>query len=252
MAYRICALCRYPGKMASRLIETAVGLVVLSICTPTQLPCAARGPCAVAGRILDDKGKPVPFGVVHATREAADTADLERRDPGMGAAAGQRGEYCIANLPPGRYVIRAAVRKNTPSASPTCRYCCGRSTELASPTRSVLVSFDGTSTSRVDIQMRRVAAYCVRGEMRDATGALADSVAINIRQAHWSASVLNHGGRFLITNLIPGDYEISIMGRPGVAGRALTKRKVTVRAANIDRLVISIPGKVTGPAPWAR
>ncbi len=238
--------------MVSRLMVATVCLVALSTCTLAQLPCAARGPCAVAGRVLDDKGKPVPFGVVYATREAADTATLERRDPAEGAAADQCGEYCIANLLPGRYKMRVAVHKHTPSASPSCRECCEPSTQLAPPARSVPLVFNGTSSSRIDIQMRRVRAYCVRGEVRDATGTLASSVAINVSQALWSASVLNYGGRFLMANLIPGDYEIDIMDRLGIAGRVLTRRNVTVRAANITPLVITIPGGAMGPAPWAR
>ena len=94
--------------------------------------------------------------------------------------------------------------------------------------------------------MRRVPAYCVRGEVRDAGGALMSQAAIAVEQGSWSATVFNEGGRFLLTGLPSGSYTIRISDRPQL-GRVLARQTVKIGVASIDGLVITIGSSVRPP-----
>jgi hypothetical protein len=182
--------------------------------------------------------------------EAAETATWSGGNPAEGRAGDQCASIASQIFFPAVYkCARGSPYSTIPLASHLAANYASQARNSPLPARSVPLVFNGNNSSRFDIHMRRVRAYCVRGEVRDATGTLASSVAINVSQALWSASVLNYGGRFLMANLIPGDYEIDIMDRPGIAGRVLTRRNVTVRAANINHLVITIPGRCHGSGP---
>jgi len=215
-----------------------LGLLLVGI--TGSVPVARAQGCAVSGRVIDDKGNPIPFAAVSALRGPSIRA---------GASANRLGEYCIRELAAGEYLIRATARTQPPSASPACDECCdsnsefgttfyrrSRSRERAS-TVSVVI---GRTASGVDILMRRVPAYCVRGEVRDDRGALLSDVAIALEGDSWSAGVLNEGGRFLLTNLPAGSYTLVISDRPRL-GRVLARRVIAVVASNMAGIVITAP-----------
>ena len=208
----------------------------------------AQEPCAIAGRVVDEAGKPIPFAVVNALRGQSFTAQPESLSVAAGSAVNHRGEYCLRGLALGDYLVSAMARTHPPSASPSCRSCCGRSTDFETtfyrspraPGRASTVSVGkGRNLSGVDIHMRRVPTYCVHGEVRNAQGSLLTQVAIAVEQDSWTSAALNEGGRFLLTGLASGSYTILILDRPQL-GRVLARRIVHVRAANIDSLVINI------------
>ena len=201
--------------MAARFELLLIGILC-------SVPVAIAQPsCAVSGRVLDDQGKPIPFAVVNDT------------------VANQRGEYCIRALPPGEHFIRASARMQPPSASPACDSCCDPNSEFAATSYPVSVGKAGKA-SGLDIRMRRVPAYCVRGEVRDHTGRLRSDLAIGLEQGSWSAGVFNEAGRFLLTNLPSGSYTLVIRERPQL-GRVLLRRAIHVGASNIVGLVIAVP-----------
>ena len=242
----------------SRAIAAVSSLAFLVVALPpfSSLMGMARESCAISGRVVDETGKPIPFAVVNALRGQFLRAEFVA----AGSAADQRGEYCLGELPLGDYLVRATARMHPPSASPLCDSCCRPTTEFETtfyraphapgPASPVSVVKHG-NRSTVDIQMRRVPAYCVRGEVRDITGSLVSQAAIAIEQGTWSAGVLSEGGRFLLTSLPPGAYTILVRDRPQF-GRVLARRIVNVRAANVDGLVIAVGPSLQSPSPPAR
>lgn len=225
-----------------------------------SLIAMAQESCAIAGRVVDDKGKPIPFAVVSALRGQSVRARPESLSMVTGSVVNHRGEYCLRGLPLGDYLIRAMARTRPPSASPSCHSCCGSNTDfettfyrspLAPGQASPVSVGKRRSLSGVDIQLHRVPAYCVHGEVRDARGSLVSQAAIAVEQGSWSSTVLNEGGRFLLTSLPSGSYTILILDRPQL-GRILARRIVHVGTANIDGLVIIIASSFRPPNPAAR
>jgi hypothetical protein len=97
----------------------------------------------------------------------------------------------------------------------------------------------GKNAAGIDIMMRRVRAYCLRGEVRDGNGALRADVAVGVETDSWSAGVITEGGRFLLTSLPAGIYTIVIRDRPQL-GRVLARRVIRV-PAETPPLVVRIP-----------
>ncbi len=189
---------------------------------------AAGETCSLTGRVTDDRGTPIPFAAVTVWRWPAQVG---------GAAAGKDGLYCIQGLPPGAYSLHVTHRATPPSASPSCRECCDSTTEFA-PARTPNATVG--PRARYDIRLRRVAAYCVPGEIRDAKGRLREDVAISIaRDSQGSGAVINEGGRFLLTALPPGAYTLTVQDHPQL-GRILARRVIHVRSSNLAGQVIII------------
>lgn len=201
--------------------------------------------CIISGRVIDQSGVPVPSAAVSALRPAVFGNDLSV----SGAAAGSGGEYCIRGLPPGKYIVRAVARTHPPSASPRCDSCCGSSltefqttfypASLSKELAALIEIIEGKSATGIDIMMRRVRAYCVRGEVRDENGVLMTDVAVAVEADSWSAGVLTEGGRFLLTSLPAGTYTIVISNRPQL-GRILARRVIRVGVGNPPDLVIRV------------
>jgi hypothetical protein len=236
-----------PAKQVT-LVAGRLAILLVALPLGFSLMTMAQEPCAIAGRVVDEAGKPIPFAVVHALRGQSFTAQPESPSVAAGSAANHRGEYCLRGLGLGDYLVRAMARTHPPSASPSCHSCCSASTDFQTtlyrspraPGRASTVSVGKRRTlSGVDIQMRRVPTYCVHGEVRDTQGSLLSQAAIAVEQGSWSSAVLNEGGRFLLTGLASGSYTILILDRPQL-GRVLARRIVHVRAANLDGLVINV------------
>ncbi|MCX6624439.1 MAG: carboxypeptidase-like regulatory domain-containing protein, partial [Acidobacteria bacterium] len=103
------------------------------------------------------------------------------------------------------------------------------------------VSFaPGKPVRGVDIRLRRGAVYCVRGEVRDSSGKLSGQVALGLETEGFGTGVLSEGGRFLLTNLPPGTYTVSVTDRPQM-GRVLARQRFAVRDRNPGMLVIRLP-----------
>ncbi len=180
-----------------------VGLIILAVTLWLAPPLPAT--CSVSGRVTDDAGQPVPFAAVTALRDLLPS-------PVNGGSANQRGEFCIGELPPGAYRVRAFARLRPPSASPSCRSCCPADLTEFVPTffdRPVTVA-RSQGASKVDIRMRKTRAYCLRAEVRNSQGALVSDAGMAIGQAGSSSTVFGEGGRFLITSLPPGPYELHV------------------------------------------
>jgi len=191
---------------------------------------AAQRMCDVSGRVTEE-GKPLPGATVTAL-----TVTLGQPPRVLnGDVSDARGSFCIRELPAGSYLIRASVRTQTPSSSPDCSTCCEPTTEFPVWESSKPVQVKG-GTITVNVPMRRVAAFCVRGEVRGREGSLRDDVMLSLNAGPWSAGVFNQGGRFLLTALPASTYVLTISHM----GRDVVQQPVHVKS-NIDGLVVKLP-----------
>jgi hypothetical protein len=209
------------------------------------LLAAAQDSCTVSGRVVDDKLKPVAGAAVTALRAEAIAGVSVGGD-----VADARGRYCIGQLPPGRYFIRASAPSAPPSASPSCESCCRAAPVLdatfhpaaASRNKAKLIA---VPASGADIAMRRAPGWCVRGQVRDETGRLRGDVALSLRSDVSSAGLINEGGRFLLTSLPSGLYTLVAADQPKI-GRVLAERVILVRG-NMEGVVITVPAPSLSP-----
>jgi hypothetical protein len=155
--------------------------------------------------------------------------------------ADAQGAYCIPDLPAGAYSIRVTARTQPSSASPSCHRCCDASLEFPTLLRErALTVVAGKATVPIDLRLQRVPAFCVRGEVRDRNGTLRTDVAVGLEEGSWATGVFTEGGKFLLTHLPPGDYVLVVSEHPQL-GRELLRRTIRLGAANIPRLVLTLP-----------
>lgn len=208
--------------MVQRFLAAVIGAAAISVGAAQQ--------CSISGRVFDDRGRPVKFAVVNVVA-----------NPTFGAETDERGSYCIS-APAGRYRVRAYARARPPSASPSCKSCCLPATDFAATFYPRAVNA-GKGASGIDIRLRSVAVYCVRGEVHDQSGTLVKgaSLGLSMDDLGASAGVITEAGRFLLTNLTPGAYALVLTdGRP--QGQVLARRGFRITDHNIDNFVITRPG----------
>jgi protocatechuate 3,4-dioxygenase beta subunit len=230
----------------------AMRLVFAALMAFPMAALAAEG-CAISGRVVDERGIPIPSAAVSAFRRAGLGDDLlAKQSPVSSAVADPKGEYCLRGLPPGKYIIRAFARTHPPSASPQCDSCYGpNETEFhatyypstaAAEHATALDAGHGKNAVGTDIILRRERAYCLRGEVRDGNGTLMADVAVALEADSWSAGVFNEGGRFLLTSLPAGTYTIVISDRRKL-GRTRARKLIHVAPGNLADLVVRIPDR---------
>jgi hypothetical protein len=167
-----------------------------------------------------------------------------------GAETDGRGEYCLA-LPPGLYKVRGYARTRPPSASPSCKSCCRAATDFVPTFYPGQLNVEkGRTVSRIDIRLRRAQVYCVRGEVRDGSGALVKDAYLGLimDDVGGSAGVITEAGRFLLTDLTPGAYTLTLMDRPQL-GRIVARKAFRITNHGIRDLVITTPYGIASPPP---
>ena len=228
--------------MNSHAIHRKTGLVLLVL---VGIAGAAQPPCAISGRVTDQQGVPTQAATVTVVRVGV--LELGQEGPAAGATTDGGGRYCLTGLRPGGYVLRINARTHPPSASPACSECCSASSELVpsgyggmqkqNSGQTVWVE-NGRTASAATVVLQRAPAYCVPGDVRDAKGTLRQDVRIALHGVGWSASVLNEGGRFLLTSLLPGEYQL-VIRESGTNQRDLARELIRVSGKS-GRIVVSL------------
>ncbi len=213
----------------------------------------AADECAIHGQVDGSNGSPSPHAAVTVFRYPLDSFGRPAQ-VFAGASADADGRFCLLDLPDGIYAVRAGSPSNPPSARPDCRSCCDPATVFApaffrqpnskEAAATPVTLRKGRAAEAVRIALPRVPAYCVRGEVRNRGGKRLVGVGITLRSSDLASTstVFNGEGRFLLTGLPSGDYDLIVHASPLALGQApLAQQSVHVAGRNLDHFVIVVP-----------
>ncbi len=211
----------------------------------------------ISGKVTDEDGDPVAQCAVQVLAQRY-VRGKRQYQPVGGAQVNDLGEFRVANLAPGQYIImvvsqsrtaglvRAVVPKDAPEETYTTTYY-PSGTEPAQAT-SIVVSA-GSDRRGVDIRMVKTRTYHVEGKVIDAaTNLPVRDVFLNLLPANGNGTfdtgangslVRNAAGTFDIAGVRSGSYMLIINGmNSGV--RASTQLLVDVANENINDLIVIV------------
>lgn len=219
----------------------------------------------ITGKVVDEDGEPMMNTMVSVFRRTP----LSRQPTGMiGMSTNDLGEFRIAGLSPGRFVLRAEARgmMSSPAAPPaaglkgegTLGYIPTYYPSAADETSAgeILLAV-GQQLAGVEVRLRKGRLYQVSGRIQGMPPGGA-GLQVNLQPQRTSRGGMAVGfggggnvkpdGTFIIPRVQPGSWDAVVIhlesGRPQLWGRAA----VTVVDANVDNLVIqaNAPLELTG------
>jgi len=215
----------------------------------------------IAGRVLDEYGDPVMGALVFAQR--AGNANGPRTNVNAGnVQSNDLGEYRIANLGAGDYVVAANYQdrnrgivtppsQQLPPDKPQLIYATTYhpGTAVASEAGTVHVT-DGAVVAGIDIKFTKTSAYSIHLTVAD-PGAPANTPAFpNLRPRDPSTAPggvyfgpqREQDGSYLFTGVPAGSYELTAqrnsMGTPGIVASATMP--IEVRDRNLEGVVLQV------------
>jgi protocatechuate 3,4-dioxygenase beta subunit len=216
----------------------------------------------VAGKVLDEDGEPLMHAAVQLLRER--WLNGRRQLVPVGAdSTNDLGEYRISGIGAGRYFAMASFRR--PMVNPTVR----RGPETESTLNYAPIFYPGVNEVAqatpialsqgqqilgVDLQLRKVEMYSVRGSVVDESGKPVIQATVMAVPADGYTGVRAMGmvrnpeGAFEIPNITPGSYTL-VVNRMGRGERRMTGQ-LAVQVGNGDlegvTLQLAPPFDVTG------
>jgi hypothetical protein len=199
----------------------------------------------IAGKIVDADGDPLPNVDVEAT---ASPAEKTRRNGGimLRGATNDLGEYRIADLPPGKYIVQATPPRNeVPLPSPTEKgaakerliytttYFPGTLDERQAS--SVEVSAGGMATANFGVQASR--AYRVSGTIAGLGDNRMGQLLLIGKNGQREQQNLAPGGNFEFPSVLPGTYRAQIVTFSGL---------LTGQPPSVKMQIIRTPIEVSG------
>jgi hypothetical protein len=225
----------------------------------------------ITGKVIDEDGEPVPHTMVSVLRRTP----MARQPMGMmGMSTNDVGEFRIASLAPGRYIIRAEQRGPMFGGAPPAvteskaegtlgyvpTYYPGVTDEASAGEITVAA---GQQLSGMDIRLRKGRVFQVSGKIQgvavgssrtDVSGRVqampvgSSRVQVSLQPKRTSRGGMIFGfggggnvkadGTFTLPSVMPGSWDVVAMslesGRPQMLGRA----SVTVTNANVENVVI--------------
>jgi large repetitive protein len=187
----------------------------------------ARG-AALAGRVVDDKGKPVAKARVVATSAAEALPVVDPRRDGVVTAAD--GTFSIATLSAGTWRVTAT------------------SGDYA-PTTSAPITIDGIH-ARSGIELRLLAGAVVRGTVKDPTGAPVPAAEVSVvvnGYVFWRTrrqALTDANGRFSIGGLAPRAVDIVAWHDTGAS--AIVPADLAATREQEVALTLDVNGAITG------
>lgn len=171
----------------------------------------------IAGRIVDEDGDAVPDVVVQALRRGYDRRGANWQ-PARLARANDIGEFRLANLEPGKYIVLSSARTQT-------RHGQDGDTALiptyypnaSDASQSVLLDVaPGQSLAGIEIRLARSRVFSVSGRVLSPGGVPTRHARVELTPrgaqpgAAASSSITGSaGGRFTLGNIPPGSYLLS-------------------------------------------
>lgn len=221
----------------------------------------------IAGRVLDDEGEPAGQAVVNVSRLAGSRS---RSMPTGGGQTNDLGEFRIAELAPGRYVLGATPtggpqigqtaepRSDKPEEALATTYYPG---VLDLAAASAVEVKAGQQLTGIDINLQKTRVYRVEGRIAGLTPARSArnlNLSVTPREHEDMSTVFLTGGAgggvkpdgsFELVGVRPGAYYLTMyeradMGRPAVVGRI----PIDVADAGLKGVVVPIiePLQVSG------
>jgi hypothetical protein len=218
----------------------------------------------ISGKVVDDDGDPVSGAMVQVLRQ---TSYSNRPTGIMGMSTNDVGDFRIANLAPGKYILRAEYRRGMfgEAAHPQAG---AQGTEDYVPTfypgaadpdaASPVTVGAGQEVSGLAIRLRKARVYRVRGKVIGAAEDRTSRIQVTLQpQRRNAGSVAMFGGgggnvkpdgTFEVSSVQPGSYTLTAMrldlGRP----QTLARLPVIVADGNVEDLVLQAgaPMEISG------
>jgi len=244
---------RYPEQArtmrGNRPLTVTDGQTVTGITLPMS-----RG-AAITGRVVDAHGDPVEYSQIQVLRLPASGRGAPQQRGG-GASTNDLGEFRIAKLEPGAYVLLAVHRNMQPDdpadLQPLPTYFPG----VVSLDQAQPITVERNQTvSGIDLMMLEASSSVVSGTVVDAKGQPVTGGSLQVR--HVTSEYRDFGafggmirpdGTFKL-KLAPGEYEIEVRGmRPGVVNSMQSSdelvglARVSVAGAPLSDLTIQLTG----------
>jgi Carboxypeptidase regulatory-like domain len=223
----------------------------------------------IAGKITEADGDPMPGTSVWATRVGSkgtefDTSGREEGEAGQ-ETTNDLGEFRIANLRAGQYIVQAEVHGMDPAPDPAQKgrqrdksvyaltyYPGTADPRAASP---VVVNEGGTATASFEVVTRR--SYHVSGTVTVAGNARNVQMFLVSATGQTESQGLGDGGKFEFANILPGTYEAQIVdmeyvsdGKSPESHTQMIGSPIVVSDADVTGLILqpeaaaSVKGKV--------
>lgn len=222
----------------------------------------------ISGKVLDEDGEPLPGVMIQALRH---TAYSSRPMGAMGMAANDVGEFRIANLAPGKYIVRAEYRRNMFGAPPQARGTDAEGVEDYVPTfypgvtesnAAVPIAVTaGQEVSGIAVRLQKARVYRIRGKILGTAVDRYSRVQVTLQPQWRSGAMMSFGGAgggnvnpdgtFELASVQPGSYNLIVMRFETGRAQTMGRLPVTVSNRNVDGLVIQagvpieVAGKVT-------
>jgi protocatechuate 3,4-dioxygenase beta subunit len=215
----------------------------------------------ITGKVLDEEGEPVRGAFINVTRQAQSSGG---RGAGMGGEqANDVGDYRVADLAPGRYIVQAnptpdfwgrqeGVEKSDEVREAHVPTFYPGVTDAASA--SAVEVGPGQEVSGINITLRRSRVYRVSGTVSGAAAGQLKTMNLSLYPRDRRAMLMffgaggarvNADGTFTIGKVQPGSYNLNLMlrgdGRPQVVGRA----PVDVGEADVEGVVVRVSQGLT-------
>jgi hypothetical protein len=203
------------GAEAPRMLDVAAGQVM------TRLDLALTKGGAITGRIVDAGGEPVSETTVTALRQTAGpSGQVMARTLGM-AQTNDLGEFRLAGLPEGNYVVIAAPRPQPPFAQSTAAagsmalaptYYPGTTSKDAA---HIISLASAQTVNGIEFSLLSMRAYQVSGVAVDETGSPLGGAMITLRADPRNGSRgapamgrSDQNGTFRIGGVVSGTYRV--------------------------------------------
>ena len=215
----------------------------------------------ILGEVLDDEGDPLPWTSVAAYRLGGlGTTQQSRQQAGGSAATNDIGEYRLANLAPGRYVLIAAsqgrggARGGRQSETPEEVLLPTYYPSTLDPAGAVPVDITaGQEVGGITVRLKRGALYRVQGKIVGGTPQDLANVQVSLLPRDGGPSLfmgrarggVGPDGTFQLTRVKPGSYYLMAqpMGRQG--GGFVGRAAVEVAASDATGLILPLAEPMT-------